>query len=310
MYPTDPIPTFPDYAATERLHVGARSTVYRGSRLSDGLPVIMKIANPGHAALGEAAALLRHELDLLAQIDSERVIRGLAVSTFAGDAVLVTADFGGESLDRYLARGRLALSDALGLAIGVVAALRDVHAAGIIHKDVTPGNIAFNATTGEIRLIDFDIATAWRTVPQGFTSPRALEGTLRYMAPEQTGRMNRATDSRADLYAFGVTLFEMLTGRLPFADADTRAIVHAHLAVRPPPPHSLDAAIPLPVSAIVMKLLAKAPEDRYQTADGLAVDLQTCLERYTTAGRIDDFALAVHDVPKSFELPTKLYGRG
>ncbi|HET9624505.1 MAG TPA: AAA family ATPase [Kofleriaceae bacterium] len=307
---TEQIPLFPDYAAIERLHVGARSTVYRGRRVVDGTPVILKIAHRGHATLGEALAVLRHELELLAAIKSDQVIRGLDVATFGGDAMLVLQDIGGESLDRYLARSRLALADALSLAIGVVAALRDVHAAGIIHKDVTPGNIVFNAATGETRLIDFDIATAWRTAETGFVSPRALEGTLRYMAPEQTGRMNRATDHRADLYAFGVTLFEMLTGRLPFTDSDTLSIVHAHLAVRPPAPHTIDPSLPRPVSAIVMKLLAKAPEDRYQTAEGLLVDLQTCLERYTLTGRIDDFALGRQDVPRQFELPSKLYGRG
>jgi histidine kinase len=306
---TDQIPSFPDYAAIERLHVGARSTVYRGRRVADGTPVILKIAHGSHATLGESLALLRHELELLAAVRSDQVIQGIDVTTYGGEAMLVLQDFGGESLDRYLARGRLLLADVLSLAIGVVAALRDVHAAGIIHKDITPNNIVFNAATGETRLIDFDIATAWRTAQTGFVSPRALEGTLRYMAPEQTGRMNRATDHRADLYAFGVTLFEMLTGRLPFTDSDTLSIVHAHLAVRPPAPHAIDDAIPRPVSAIVMKLLAKAPEDRYQTAEGLLADLQTCLERYTLTGRIDDFALGCHDVPRQFELPSKLYGR-
>jgi predicted ATPase/signal transduction histidine kinase/tRNA A-37 threonylcarbamoyl transferase component Bud32 len=307
---TDQIPLFPEYAAIERLHVGARSTVYRGRGVADGTPVILKIANSSHATLGESLAKLRHELELLALVRSDHVVQALDLTTYGGEAVLVLQDFGGESLDRALARGRLPLADALGLALGVVAALRDVHAAGIIHKDVTPGNIVFNAATGETRLIDFDIATAWRTAHTGFVSPRALEGTLRYMAPEQTGRMNRATDHRADLYAFGVTLFELLTGRLPFTDTDSLSIVHAHLAVRPPAPHTLDAAIPRPVSAIVMKLLAKAPEDRYQTAEGVLVDLETCRERLTRTGRIDDFALARDDVPRQFELPSKLYGRG
>src|SRR6185436_1158448 len=155
----------------------------------------------------------------------------------------------------------------------------DVHTAGIIHKDVTPGNIVYNAVSGQAQLIDFDVATALRTERHDFVSPGSLEGTLRYMAPEQTGRMNRVTDSRADLYALGVTLFELLTGRLPFVETDALSIVHAHVAVRPPPPETIDPTIPGPVSEIVMKLLAKAPEDRYQTAAGLLADLRTCLER-------------------------------
>jgi len=136
-----------------------------------------------------------------------------------------------------------------------------------------------------------------------------LEGTLRYMAPEQTGRMNRATDSRADLYAFGVTLFELLTGRLPFTETDILSIVHAHVAVRPPAPSKLDPAIPRPLSAIVMKLLAKAPEDRYQTAAGLLADLKTCASRFAATGGISEFTPGGHDVSRRFELPTRLYGR-
>src|SRR5262249_43471134 len=162
-----------------------------------------------------------------------------------------------------------------------------------------------NAATGQTRLIDFDVATAWRTERHSFGSPAALEGTLRYMAPEQTGRMNRLVDSRADLYAFGVTLFELLTGRLPFTDDDVLAIAHAPPPVRPPAPEAIDPAIPRPVSAIVTKLLAKAPEDRYQTAAGLLADLKTCLERASGTGAIDDFVLGKGDVATRFELPTR-----
>ncbi|HSS01954.1 MAG TPA: AAA family ATPase [Kofleriaceae bacterium] len=300
---------FPGYAAIELLYTGSRTTVYRACRVTDDTRVILKVANTGHTSLDEALARLRHEVDIIDAIGSERVIRVYDVATLGRDAVLVVQDFGGESLDRYLARAQLALADALGIAIGVVAALRDVHAAGILHKDVTPGNIVFNATTGEVRLIDFDVASAWRTDHRGFVPPSTLEGTLRYMAPEQTGRMNRATDSRADLYAFGVTLFELLTGRLPFTDTDILSIVHAHVAIRPPAPAKLDPSIPRPLSAIVMKLLAKAPEDRYQTAAGLLADLKTCAARFAAAGAIADFPLGGNDVTRRFELPSRLYGR-
>ena len=300
---------FPGYTSVERLYVGSRSTVYRARREADNKPVILKVANTGHATFEEALARLCNELTILESIKSPRVPRVFDLATFGHEVMLVVNDFGGESLDRYLARGRLSLADTLSLAINVVAALRDVHAAGVIHKDVTPNNIVFNAATGETRLIDFDVATVWRTEQTGFVSPRTLEGTLLYMAPEQTGRMNRAIDSRADLYAFGVTLFELLTGRLPFRDSDILSIVHAHLAVRPPAPMSIDPLIPRPLSAIVMRLLAKAPEDRYQTAEGLLADLRTCASRLIATGTIEDFALGSDDVTTRFELPTKLYGR-
>src|SRR5262245_43879951 len=308
MHSYDPT-ELPGYARVERLYTGSRSTVYRARAITDDQPVVLKVSHTAPGMVDEALARLRHEMAILTSIRSDRVVHAIDVVRLGDDAVLVLEDFGGESLDRHLGRTRLSLADTLGVAIHVAAALRDVHAAGIIHKGVTPSNIVYNAATGQTQLIDFDVATAWRTERHGLVSPTTLEGTLRYMAPEQTGRMNRIVDSRADLYAFGVTLFELLTGRLPFTDDDALAIVHAHLAVRPPAPAAIDPAIPRPVSAIVTKLLAKAPEDRYQTAAGLLTDLRTCLERVSGTGAIDDFALGKGDVATRFELPTRLYGR-
>ncbi|MEO7732118.1 MAG: serine/threonine-protein kinase PknK, partial [Kofleriaceae bacterium] len=300
---------FPGYAVVEKIYEGVRSIAFRARRLADDRPVVLKVARATDTSLDEALARLHHEHGVLSKIQSDRVIRAFEVVTLDNEALLVVEDIGGESLERVLARGRLGLADALGLAIAVVTALRDVHAAGFIHRDVTPNNIVYNAATGEARLIDFDLATAWRTEHHGFVAPGRLEGTLRYMAPEQTGRMNRATDNRADLYALGVTLFEMITGRLPFVELDILAIVHAHLAVRPPAPDAIDPTIPHVVSAIVMKLLAKAPEDRYQTAEGLLSDLRTCARSLSTRGTIAGFPLGHDDIATAFELPTKLYGR-
>jgi predicted ATPase/signal transduction histidine kinase/tRNA A-37 threonylcarbamoyl transferase component Bud32 len=300
---------YPGYTGVEQIYLGARSTVYRARRIADDQRVILKIASAEHIALAEARARLDHELELLTAIRSDRVIRAHDVETLGGEAMLVLQDFGGVSLDGHLRRVRPSLAGALDLAIAVASALRDIHAAGIVHRDVAPTNIVYNAATGETRLIDFDIATVWRTDHRGFAPPATLEGTLSYMAPEQTGRMNRTTDSRADLYALGVTLFEMLAGRLPFVETDILAVVHAHLAVRPPALETIDPAIPRPVSATVMKLLAKAPEDRYQTAEGVLADLRRCAEELAATGQIADFALGRDDVGVRFELTQQLYGR-
>lgn len=300
---------FPGFEAVQRLYKGQRSTVYRARRAADARPVVLKVANLAHTGLDEALVRLRRELALLTSIRSDRVIHAFDVATVGNFAVLIEDDVGAESLDRYLARGRFSLAEALELALGVADALRDVHAAGIIHMDVAPHNIVYQAATAQTRLIDFDVATAWRTDHHGFVAPGKLEGTLRYMAPEQTGRMNRATDSRADLYALGVTLFELLTGQLPFAETDALSIVHAHLAVRPPAPETIDRAIPDAVSAIAMKLLAKPPEERYQTAEGVAADLRICLAQLAGGGSIEAFPLGRQDATRHFALPTKLYGR-
>ena len=299
----------PGYAIAGQIYEGSRSTVYRAVRVDDGQPVILKVANTDRVALDEAHARLTHELESIQAIASDRVIRAYGVATFPDQVALVLQDIGGESIATWLGRGRLGLAHALAIAIGAAEALREVHAAGIIHRDVTPNNIVFNAATGEVQLIDFDIATAWRTDHRGFVPPGTLEGTLLYMAPEQTGRMNRATDRRADLYALGATLFEMLAGRPPFVESDLLSIVHAHLAVRPPPPETLVPGLPAPVSAIVMKLLAKAPEDRYQTAHGVLADLRACAGALAQTGAIPELALGRDDTADELALPTRLYGR-
>ena len=171
----------------------------------------------------------------------------------------------------------------LRLAIGIATALARVHQRGLIHKDIKPANVLVNSVTGQVWLMGFGIASRLPRERQAPAPPEVIAGTLAYMAPEQTGRMNRSIDSRSDLYALGVTLYEMLTGELPFAASDPMEWVHCHIARQPAPPNERVAGIPGPLSAIVMKLLAKNAEDRYQTAAGLAVDLRKCLARMGVA---------------------------
>src|SRR6516164_1114746 len=197
----------------------------------------------------------------------------------------------------------------LHLAISIAVALGKLHQRGLVHKDIKPANILVNDATGEVRLTGFGIASRLLRERQ---SPHPLEtiaGTLAYMAPEQTGRMNRSIDSRSDLYALGVTFYQMLTGVLPFTAAEPMEWVHCHLARRPVAPAERLSKIPGAVSAIVMKLLAKRAEDRYQTAAGLESDLRSCLTAWETQHRIDDFSLGERDRPDQLLIPEKLYGR-
>ena len=183
----------------------------------------------------------------------------------------------------------------LGLAVGLATALGGVHKSNLIHKDVKPSNILVNSATGEVRLTGFGIASRLRREHQTPEPPEFIAGTLPYMAPEQTGRMNRSIDSRSDLYALGVTLYEMLTGCLPFTASDPIEWVHSHIARHPLPPHQRLNSVPACVSAIVMKLLAKTPEERYQTASGVESDLRRCLDEWEACGRIVDFSPGQHD---------------
>ena len=197
----------------------------------------------------------------------------------------------------------------LRLAIAIAAALGKLHQRGLVHKDIKPANILVNGATGEVRLTGFGIASRLARERQSPHPPETIAGTLAYMAPEQTGRMNRSIDSRSDLYALGVTFYQMLTGALPFTAADPMEWVHCHLARRPVPPAERLQEIPRVISAIVMKLLAKMAEDRYQTAAGLESDLRRCQTAWEARRRIDDFPLGEHDMPDRLLIPEKLYGR-
>jgi serine/threonine protein kinase len=197
----------------------------------------------------------------------------------------------------------------LRFAIGLATALSGLHKSELIHKDVKPANVLVDPATGQVRLMGFGMATRLPRERQAPAPPEFIAGTLSYMAPEQTGRMNRSIDSRSDLYALGATLYEMLTGTLPFSATDPMELVHSHIARQPVPPGDRLPGIPRPVSAIIMKLLAKTAEERYQTAAGAARDLRRCLDEWETQHRIDEFPLGEQDTPDRLLIPEKLYGR-
>ncbi|MEW9583386.1 PAS domain S-box protein [Paraburkholderia sp. DGU8] len=221
---------------------------------------------------------------------------------------LVPEASGYEPLDGLL-NAPIDLETFLRLAIGIASALAKVHQSGLVHKDVKPANIRVNSDSGEVRLTGFVFASRLTRERQRPGPPESIAGTLAYMAPEQTGRMNRSVDSRADLYAFGVTLYQMLTGSLPFIAADPIEWVHCHIAREAVPPHERVAHLAPVLSAIVMKLLAKTPEERYQTAAGVEADLRRCLAQWETERRIGEFPLGERDTPDHLTIPEKLYGR-
>jgi serine/threonine protein kinase len=249
-----------------------------------------------------------HEFSLKSELEPEWAARPLALERDRGRTVLVLEDPGGEPLERLLCTP-MPVDRFLPLAIAIAAALGKVHRRGLVHRDIKPANILVNCADGQVRLTGFGIASRLpreRQLPQ---PPETIAGTLAYMAPEQTGRMNRSIDSRSDLYALGVTLYQMLTATLPFNATDPMEWVHCHIARKPVPPSERLGEIPVPVSNIVMKLLAKTAEERYQTAAGVERDLRRCLADWKTRGRIDDFPLGEHDTPDRLLIPEKLYGR-
>jgi PAS domain S-box-containing protein len=251
---------------------------------------------------------LTHEYGLKDDLDDAWAARPLELVRERGQTMLVLKDPGGEPLERLLG-APMEVGRFLQLAVALSAALGQLHARGLIHKDIKPTNILVNSATRQVWLTGFGIASRLPRERQSPEPPEFIAGTLPYMAPEQTGRMNRSIDSRSDLYALGVTLYQMLTGTLPFTASDPMEWVHCHIARQPVPPGERSKNVPGSVSAIVMKLLAKTAEERYQTAAGVEGDLRRCLAEWQTQGRIDEFPLGEHDTPDRLLIPEKLYGR-
>ncbi|WP_074117802.1 AAA family ATPase [Bradyrhizobium sp. AS23.2] len=249
---------------------------------------------------------LTHEYELKDELDGAWAARPLELVRDTNRTMLVLEDAGGVPLSLGVP---MEVGAFLRLAIAVTSAVGKLHQGGLVHKDIKPANILFNEATGEVRLTGFGIASRFARERQSPHPPETIAGTLAYMAPEQTGRMNRSIDSRSDLYALGVTFYQMLTGALPFTAAEPMEWVHCHLARRPVPPAERLKEIPLAVSAIVMKLLAKRAEDRYQTTAGLESDLRRCQSEWGAQGRIGDFSLGEHDTSDRLLIPEKLYGR-
>ena len=251
---------------------------------------------------------IEHEFSLKDDLDPAWAIRPIALTQQQSRAMLLFEDPDGEPLDRL--RGRpLELEQFLRIGIALAASLGQVHRRGLIHKDIKPSNVFANAAMDRAWLTGFGIASRLPRERRAAEPPEFIAGTLAYMAPEQTGRMNRSIDSRSDLYAFGVTLYELLTGSLPFTASDPMEWVHCHIARQPQPPAERLKNIPHCVSAIVVKLLAKTPEERYQTAAGVESDLRRCLENWECDGVVHDFALGQHDRPDGLLISEKLYGR-
>jgi PAS domain S-box-containing protein len=276
-------------------------------RHADGPPVLLLAPASTHPA-PQTLRKIEHEYSFRSELDPTWAVRAVAVSNYEGRPALVLESPGGEPLDGLI-QGPMEIGQFLRIAIGLATALGQLHQRELIHKDVKPSNILADSATGQVWLMGFAIASRLPRERQSPEPPEFIAGSLPYMAPEQTGRMNRSTDSRSDLYAFGVTLYQMLTGSLPFSASDPMEWVHCHIARQPVPPRERVRGVARSVSAIIMKLLAKTAEERYQTAGGVESDLRRCLAEWETRGGIDDFVPGQHDTPDRLMISEKLYGR-
>ncbi|MCP3142766.1 sensor histidine kinase [Pyxidicoccus xibeiensis] len=300
-------PELQAYALGDRLHAGHRAAVHHAVRTSDGRAILLKVLEPEYSR-PEDVERLRKEYEVGRALAGLAIVEPLALSTFEGRPALELEDFPGAPLEMFVG-APMPVGDFLRLAVRLAGIVADIHERCVIHKKLNPGNILFDPGSGELKVWNFSIAVR---SPRAQPPPRAarlVEGTLPYMSPEQTGWMNRSVDSRSDLYALGVTFYELLTGRLPFVARDPLEWVHCHVARTPLAPSALVPRLAGVLSDIVLKLLAKLAEERYQTARGLQHDLERCLSDWQAKGTLAPFALGTHDVSDRLELSHQLYGR-
>ncbi|MBE8989604.1 ATP-binding sensor histidine kinase [Nostoc sp. LEGE 12450] len=308
MFPTTV--SIPGYKVSEQLYNGSRTLVYRGYREIDSLPVVIKLLKNPYPSLGELLSF-RNQYTIAKNLNSPLIIQTYSLEPYQNGYALVMEDFGGISLKDYFTsvqrRHTAFLQEFLRIAIALCNSLDVLYRERIIHKDIKPANILINPETKQVKLIDFSIASLLPRETQTLISANVLEGTLSYLSPEQTGRMNRGIDYRTDFYSLGVTFYELLTGKLPFESSDPMELLHCHIAKIPEQIKSEE--IPQVISDFIIKLMMKNAEDRYQSSLGLKFDLENCLGQLKETGKIESFVIAQRDVCDRFLIPDKLYGR-
>jgi predicted ATPase/signal transduction histidine kinase/tRNA A-37 threonylcarbamoyl transferase component Bud32 len=298
-----------NYHTIKQIYESTNSTVYQGVRNENEQAVILKILKEDYPT-PEELTRYRQEYDITQYLANlTGVVNAYNLEKYQNTLVMYLEDFGGESLKIWLDKRTFTLEESLKLAIQIVDNLGKIHAANIIHKDINPANIVWNEATNKLKIIDFGISTRLPSENQILKNPEQLEGTLAYISPEQTGRMNRFLDYRTDLYSFGITFYQLLSKSLPFKSVDALELVHSHIAKIATPVYKINFDIPQIVSDIVTKLMSKNAEERYQSAFGVKADLEKCLENLQNFGTCSNFELAQNDFSSRFQIPQKLYGR-
>jgi diguanylate cyclase (GGDEF)-like protein len=293
------------YEICEQLFKSSDTTIFRGKNKSDNTRVIIKVLNNEYPT-ADRLENFRREYDITKGLTGDKIIKIYGLENFNNSLAMIMEDFGGKSLADLLKINTFTLEETLALAIDIADALMQIHKQNVIHKDINPYNIIWNIDTNQLKIIDFGISTDLKVEKNQNLS--VLEGTLPYISPEQTGKINRIIDYRSDFYSLGVTFYELFTGQLPFT-GDELEIAYGHIAKIPKEPKMINSKILPAISDIIMRLLAKNAEERYQSISGLKFDLQYCLENLESREKFINFQTAQKDFSNRFQIPQKLYGR-
>nr|MBS0037240.1 serine/threonine-protein kinase PknK [Saprospiraceae bacterium] len=298
---------FKDYQLKSKIAESDYFSVFKGICKRESSPAIIKAVKEERISLSQKNKL-NHEFTIGSQLSGEHTIRYLYNGTEENIPFIVLEDFGAQSLAEYIQEKQLSIPEFFTVAKAITRALFEIHEANVIHKDINPQNILYNPETQKLKIADFGISSTLKKEVQKEVAVNALEGTLEYLSPEQTGRMNREIDFRSDFYSLGITLYELLAGRRPFLGKDKLDLVHAHLALNPTPLNSINPKVPDSLVQIVDKLMAKNAENRYQSARGLYHDLEQA-EAFFNKKNSETFVLGEQDSSAYFSIPGKLYGR-
>lgn len=300
--------TITGFQFNEQIFKNDRTLIHRGTRTADNTAVVIKLSSSAYPTHFELSRL-KHEYEVLSQLDIDGVLQTHSLEKHHNGLALILEAFDGRPLSEAIPSSGMPLPKFLDLAIAMAKIIDGVHGKGVIHKDVNPRNFLLNGASGKLNIIDFGLASFLQRQEQEAINPGLLEGSLPYMSPEQTGRMNRGIDYRTDYYSLGITYYEMLAGKRPFHADDAIGWVHCHIAKTPPPIRTLRPDVPPVVENIIFKLMSKKAEDRYHSITGLIRDLEKCRERLSQHGAIEDFPLGSDDISGRFHIPQKLYGR-
>ncbi|MDY6970289.1 MAG: AAA family ATPase, partial [Spirochaetota bacterium] len=298
----------PDYKLNEEISQDYHSFLYRGTRKSDNKPVLIETFLTEFDTPIQAAQF-RQEFSIIKNLKSEGFIKAYDTQNFRDGLALILEDFPGEPLYKNINILHNDIIKFLFVAIQLSKALSEIHHANIIHKEIKPKNIFLNQDTGVVKFIGPGLSSILTRENEHIYNPDVLHDSLPYMSPEQTGRMNRTMDYRTDFYSLGVVFYEIMTGTLPFYSDNPLELFHSHIAITPEAPIRINSKIPEAISSIIMKMLAKNPEDRYQSAGGLKADLEECLNQIETTGKIKPFLPGIKDISDKLNIPQKIYGR-